>query len=117
MKQILTLLAALAIVTPAAADGFDTIDERDMFVSIVDGRDLTRFGIRLNVTPDGRIVGRAFGRDVRGAWQWNSGYFCRSLYWGEKDLGPNCQAVRIDGRTMKFISDRGSGDFADFRIR
>ena len=93
------------------------VKNRDVFVSLMDGRELTRFGIKLIVTPDGKIDGRAFGRNVTGAWRWQSGYFCRDLYWGQRDLGPNCQAVKVQGRTVRFISDQGSGEFADLVLR
>ncbi|SEL59860.1 hypothetical protein SAMN05443999_106186 [Roseovarius azorensis] len=117
MRAILALVLSLALGNPAFAEGFAQITERDRFVSLIEGRDLTRFGITLNVTPDGRIKGRAFGRDVTGAWRWNGGYFCRDLYWGQMDLGPNCQAVRVQGSTLRFISDQGQGQFADLQLR
>lgn len=117
MRVVTATIIALLITTPAYAEGFSIVRERQGFVSIIDGRDLTRFGIKLKVTPEGSIRGRAFGRDVRGAWQWRSGYFCRSLYWGSLDLGPNCQAVKVDGGTIRFISDRGEGDHADLNLR
>lgn len=113
-----TVLALpLAFSTPAAAQEFSTVQQEENFVSLVDGRKLTRFGINLDVTPDGRIVGRAFGRDVTGAWNWNAGYFCRDLFWGERDLGPNCQMVKVQGDTIRFISDKGTGQFADLQLR
>lgn len=99
------------------AEGFAPVTKRDRFVSLIEGRDLTRFGITLNVTSDGQIKGRAFGRDVTGAWRWNGDYFCRDLYWGSMDLGPNCQAVRVQGNTLRFISDQGAGQFADLSLR
>ncbi|NCQ23919.1 MAG: dihydrodipicolinate reductase [Rhodobacteraceae bacterium CG17_big_fil_post_rev_8_21_14_2_50_63_15] len=117
MRAILVLLATLAATAPGLAEEFSQISERDSFVSLIEGRDLTRFGISLNVTPDGQIRGRAFGRNVTGVWRWNGGYFCRDLYWGEMDLGANCQAVRVQGSTMRFISDEGAGRFADLQIR
>lgn len=117
MRAILALLLTAVLGTPAMAEGFAPVTDRERFVSLIEGRDLTRLGITLNVTPDGQIRGRAFGRDVTGAWRWNGGYFCRDLYWGEMDLGPNCQAVRIQGNTVRFISDQGAGQFADLRLR
>lgn len=99
-----------------AAQEFQTVREQDRFVQLVNGRDLTRFGIRLKVTPDGEIVGRAFGRKVSGNWQWADGYFCRSLYYGERDLGPNCQEVKVSGETIRFTSDRGQGIYADLTL-
>ncbi|HAW45719.1 MAG TPA: dihydrodipicolinate reductase [Roseovarius sp.] len=116
MRLVLVLLGLL--VAPMAAQAeFAQVTERDRFVSLIEGRDLTRFGIRLEVTPDGRIRGRAFGRDVSGAWRWAQGYFCRDLYWGSMELGANCQAVRQRGDTLRFISDQGTGRYADLYLR
>ena len=63
------ILALLTIVftAPAYAEEFVDIKNRDTFVSLMNGRELTRFGIKLVVTPDGKIDGRAFGRNVSGA--------------------------------------------------
>lgn len=116
MRYAIVLLVFLGMPVPALAD-FAAVTERDGFVSLVQGRDLTRFGIRLTVSPDGQIRGRAFGRDVTGAWRWNGDYFCRDLYWGDMDLGPNCQAVRLKGDTIRFISDQGTGQYADLYLR
>jgi hypothetical protein len=103
---------------PAAAQAeFAQVTDRERFVSLIEGRDLTRFGIRLEVTRDGQIRGRAFGRDVTGAWRWAQGYFCRDLYWGSMELGANCQAVRQNGDTLRFISDQGQGQYADLYLR
>ena len=113
---ILAVLSTL-IAAPALADGFAKVSNRSDFVSLVDGRDLKRFGIKLNVLPNGQITGDAFGRDVVGAWEWNKGYFCRDLFWGKRDLGPNCQAVKVQGGKIRFIADRGNGEFADFALR
>lgn len=107
----------LLVVPMAAQAEFAPVSERARFVSLVEGRELARFGIRLEVTSDGRIRGRAFGRDVSGAWRWAEGYFCRDLYWGSMELGANCQAVRTRGDTLRFISDQGAGRYADLYLR
>lgn len=102
---------------PATAMAFEKIDDRAQFVEAIEGKDLKITGISVNVTPAGEITGRAFGIRVRGEWQWQDGYFCRSLYWGRQDLGPNCQEVTIQGDTIRFTSDRGTGEFADLTMR
>ena len=122
MRVLSLALAALLLLNPtlatqAQADGFKQIQNKSTFVSLMNGRELTRFGINLVVTPDGRIDGKAFGRDVKGAWRWQGGYFCRDLYWGKRDLGANCQMVKLQGRTVRFISDKGTGEFADLVLR
>ena len=113
---ILAAVTAL-VAAPVSADGFAKISKRSDFVSLIEGRDLKRFGIKLNVTPGGQISGKAFGTEVVGAWRWQQGYFCRDLYWGSRDLGPNCQVVKVQDGTVRFIADQGRGDYADFALR
>ena len=115
--MVAAALAALWLAAPAAAEEFEVVSSRDGFLSLIEGRELTRMGIRLQVTSDGQIVGRAFGTPVTGAWDWSGGYFCRDLYFGEEDLGPNCQQVAVRGETLRFTSDQGTGRFADLRLR
>ena len=117
MRSIVTFCLCLAMAAPAAAEGFNQVTDKGTFLSLVDGRKLTRFGIKLDVTDDGRIQGRAFGRPVTGAWDWRSGYFCRDLNYGSQNLGPNCQLVQVNGDTVRFIADMGAGDFADLNLR
>lgn len=103
--------------TTATAEAFRVVDDRDRFLSLVTGRELTRLGIRLQVTPSGVIQGRAFGTSVTGQWRWENGFFCRTLFYGKQDLGPNCQEVRVNGNKIRFTSDRGSGQYADLSLR
>ncbi|ARE40471.1 hypothetical protein RGUI_2330 [Rhodovulum sp. P5] len=112
-----TALAGLiATAAPAAAEGFRDVDSRSGFVSLVEGRKLTRLGVKLTVTPGGQIAGRAFGKPVVGDWSWKGGYFCRDLNFGDEDLGYNCQLVQVRGQTVRFTSDRGAGRHADLRL-
>jgi len=115
----LTVIACIAALGcgPAFAENFDQIDDKSEFLSVVANKNLTRLGINVTVTPSGQIQGKAFGRPVTGAWRWRSGYFCRDLYWGQRDLGANCQAVRVQGSTVRFISDQGQGEYADLNLR
>ncbi|MFN3936469.1 MAG: dihydrodipicolinate reductase [Gemmobacter sp.] len=111
------LCLALCTPLPAAASDATRIQSRDAFVSLVKDRALTRFGITLTVLPDGAITGRAFGRPVRGDWNWRGSYFCRNLWFGDEPLGPNCQVVELRGNALRFIADEGRGDHADLRLR
>jgi len=110
------LFAAFAT-TPAVSEEFETIRQESAFVRLIDGKQLTRFGIKLDVLPSGQIGGRAFGKDVTGVWRWANGYFCRDLNFGDENLGPNCQVVKVRGSTVRFIADEGAGDTADLRLR
>lgn len=112
-----TLALGLFSAAPASAEAFRTITERSTFLNLVEGRELRRLGIRLQVGSNGAIAGRAFGRSVTGNWRWEGGYFCRDLYYGSENLGPNCQQVKFNGNTMRFISDQGTGIYADLRLQ
>jgi len=112
--------SALALALCATtADAMEKLSERDQFLETLDGRNLTIgiYGLSLAVSPDGVIRGRAAGRDVTGEWTWQDGYFCRSMMWGQREIPYNCQLVQYDGREMRFTTDRGEGDYADFRLR
>jgi hypothetical protein len=104
-------MAFIASAETAAAEAFNVVSSRDSFVSLIEGRELRRFGIRLTVTPDGTIQGRAFGTPVTGQWNWNDGYFCRDLFYGEDDLGlqlPARAGERRDACASPATRDRAS---------
>ncbi len=111
----LILLATLA--SPALADGYARVTDRGAFVDLVGGKSLTSMGVRLTVSQSGSIGGRAFGRDITGAWTWSDGYFCRTMQAGDRVFARNCQVVQQKGDRLRFIADKGTGDTADLRIR
>lgn len=122
----LALIVLLLAAAPAAQaeelnfarpDGFEIVTDKEHFLRLITGKALTRLGIRLSVDPRGDITGRAFGRSVSGNWDWNRGYFCRDLNYGAEPLEFNCQMVKVRGNTLRFISDRGQGIYADLRLR
>ncbi len=102
-------VSAALIGSPAIASSFERVEDRGGFLELVEDRDLKRLGIRLQVSDDGRITGRAFGQEVTGEWRWDGGYFCRDLYVGGDELGANCQLVEVRGNALRFTSDKGTG--------
>lgn len=109
-------IAAILTSTPVLAD-FQPVREERTFRSLVDGRELTRLGVRLKLLPQGEITGRGFGMQVGGQWEWRDGFFCRTLEFGQSGDPYNCQLVLQNGDTLRFISDQGRGDQADLRLR
>ena len=95
---------------------FNKISSEIDFLKIVDGYTLVRPLIKLVVQNDGSISGKAAFRSVHGKWFWDNELFCRTLFWGERDLGLNCQLVQHDGKILRFTADEGTGAFADFTI-
>lgn len=115
--SIFAAAAALSVAANPSYADLAKIDSKEDFVQIVNGKTLTRPLVKLQVNPTGTISGRGMRWDVSGEWSWQNGYFCRDLDWGGYEIGYNCQEVRATGDTIRFTSDRGAGDFADFRLR
>jgi hypothetical protein len=115
--RLAALTLALVVSLPLPAFAFDRIVDGGTFTNLVTGRTLTRIGIRLQVEPDGDITGNGMGWPVSGAWTWRDGFFCRSLNWGGDDLGDDCQTVLQNGDQLRFVAERGGGQYADFRLR
>lgn len=122
----LTALFWAVVPVSASAEGwaladenmsFERVTDRSAFISMVSKGELKRFGMTLVVKPDGDITGSAFGRRVSGNWSWKNGYFCRNLFWGTRDIGPNCQEVKVGSKFMRFTSDQGNGQYADFVLK
>lgn len=111
-----TAILSAMVATAVQAETFQRIENEQGFVSLVKDRQLKRLGIRLTVDENGTISGRAFGKTVSGAWRWDGGYFCRDLAVGGDHLEFNCQTVQVNGNTLRFISDRGTGAYADLRL-
>lgn len=114
------LIAVLLATTPALAEEFSAIKDKNSFLNLVKDRELRigMYGLTLKVLPDGRIEGSALGRDVTGKWAWKDGYFCREMLWGKREIPYNCQLVEAQGESvMRFTVDQGRGDSADFRLR
>lgn len=112
----ISVALSLAVAAPAAAE-FSKVSDRDAFVRLISGKTLTRPFVQLQVAPDGAINGMGARWEVTGNWRWQNGFFCRDLNWGGDDLGYNCQEVRAHGNRIRFTSDQGAGDSADFRLR
>lgn len=116
LRSFFIVLAAL-LAAPAAHADFAKVERVEQFVSLVNGKTLKRPFVRLRVTPDGGISGTGAAWEVTGNWKWQDGYFCRDLYWGGDDLGYNCQEVKVSDGRIRFTSDKGAGDSAEFRLR
>ena len=112
----LSFLLSLMVVSAQAGE---RIFDRSTLLDVVSEKVLILrlFGIKLKIMEDGRIEGKAMGRDVVGDWEWQDGFFCRSMFWGERDIGYNCQEVSMNNKKIKFISDRGLGASAKFLIK
>ena len=116
----LAIALVLGLCSHATAEEFQPIRERKAFVGLVEGRELRlgMFGVRLNVSSDGRIEGEAIDWPLIGQWEWRDGYFCREMDWSGRVIPFNCQLVELrDVSELRFTVDRGQGRSATFRLQ
>lgn len=120
MRRLVFAVLLACLPGLALANEFETIRDKDKFLSLIDGKELRigLYNLTLKVTPDGRITGRALGWGISGQWKWEDGHFCRDMDWSGYPIPFNCQLVETrNGREMRFTSDMGKGDSASFRLR
>ena len=106
-----------SFISSGARSEYLDIKDKNTFIATIKEKTLKRPLIRLEVTEDGKITGRAAMLSVTGQWTWENSYFCRDLFWGSRNLGYNCQQVSRSGKKIRFTSDKGEGDFADFTVK
>ncbi|MCV3270253.1 dihydrodipicolinate reductase [Roseobacter sinensis] len=118
MRIVMRVMTAAAVMmASSAAAEFAKVDSQDEFISLIQGKELRRPFVRLEVSSEGQISGMGAAWPVTGSWTWQEGYFCRDLFWDGDPLGYNCQEVRAHENRIIFTSDRGTGDSAEFRLR
>ena len=115
-KLSLVLGCAAALFAGSASAELAIVSSQSDFVRLITGKTLSRPLITIKVAEDGRISGKGALWAVTGDWTWRDGFFCRSLYWGGSELGYNCQEVRASEGRVRFTSDGGEGDSADFKL-
>lgn len=117
MWKFFAVMIALVAAPVFASASYTKISEKTEFLKVVQGKTLTRPLIKLEVSSAGNISGRGASWNVNGKWTWQNGYFCRNLNWGGTELGYNCQEVGLSNGRLRFTSDEGRGNSAEFRLR
>ncbi len=120
MRLLRYLVLSLSAALPASAADFQTVLDRDKFLSLIEGHELhlDTWNIRLQVKPNGQISGDMLGWEVTGNWQWKDGYFCREMDWSGYEIDYNCQLVEARGaEALRFTVDQGAGKSATFQLK
>lgn len=60
-------------------------------------------------TSDGLIKGRFGGLELKGTWNWEDEYFCRTSTLGTIDLGSDCIQIDVTDSKMRLILNKGTG--------
>lgn len=112
-KRIYAAALSLAIVLPSQAisENWQRItSEANYRAKVADKKMVFDWGW-VQVKSNGRIVGKhaKLGR-MKGAWNWQKGYWCRSIKSDKRDLGSDCQVVQISGNKVRSITQQGKGE-------
>ncbi|QCE42931.1 antibiotic biosynthesis monooxygenase [Psychroserpens sp. NJDZ02] len=60
-------------------------------------------------TSDGIIKGNFGGQELKGTWDWQGEYFCRTSTLGTMDLGSDCIQIDVTDTKMRLILNKGTG--------
>lgn len=117
MRRLLMCLALLSLL-PVAASAQSRISDQDTFMSLVDGRTLTRPLVRLQVRGDGTVTGLATAQDVSGSWRWQGANFCWEFTLNGQPYQDNiCLVVVQDGDRLQFSEDGNPSNTYIFSVR
>lgn len=106
------------VLMPSAAQAYTKVEDQASFLSLVEGRTLSRPLARLTLEPGGQVSGTATGSRLEGRWQWEGTAFCweaevGSVPWMEY----TCLDVYVDGAQISFREAGNPGNRLDFTIQ
>ncbi|MFT5701103.1 MAG: hypothetical protein ACI8ZB_003992 [Desulforhopalus sp.] len=58
---------------------------------------------------DGTIEGDFGGKKLKGTWEWDTTYFCRTSTLGDMDLGHDCIVIDVTDYQMRLTLQKGNG--------
>lgn len=103
-----TCLALVGLTsTYAMADGFKRIETEADFRKLIVNKKLTLGENHVVIRKNGNLKGNFNDEDLKGAWQWRDGFWCRTLSTHSKDT--DCQTVEVMGNQMRGTRQRGKG--------
>jgi hypothetical protein len=106
-----TLLTACAGTAPTSEPtNFNGRITTESEFSLVVGRRLTRNADFVVINADGTFTGRYSDVVASGTWEFRDGFFCRIVLQGPSGPDPeDCQTSDLQGNTLTFTRDRGTG--------
>ncbi len=95
-----------------AEDQYVWLNERGAFAAafvgpkIIDLDDPANFFV---ISDEGTIEGTWYGKELRGKWRWDEGYFCRTLS-APRPAAEDCQEWSLGDGKVRLLRSRGAGD-------
>ncbi|MDA5555878.1 hypothetical protein [Shimia sp. MMG029] len=108
MSAIAVVLFAIPLTANAAT--WERIKTETQLLEVVAGKQFSTKNGWWEIRSDGSMVGILKGDELRGAWKWDKGAWCRNYVFKGKEKKTNCQHVWSSGNQVRFKKDRGQGD-------
>lgn len=117
----LKLLASVFVILAATFSGAqakDTIDSKSEFIQKVAGKKIAdpKLNTWMIAQPDGIISGKFKGINIKGKWNWNGKYWCRSARIGLFSLSQECQQITLAGNTLILKRKKGTGSSHTYQL-
>lgn len=120
MVQLKLLASAFIIlaVTVTSTHAKDTIDSKSEFIRKIAGKKIEdpKLNTWMIARPNGQIDGKFKGINIKGKWNWNGKFWCRSARIGLFSLSLECQRITIAGNTLILKRKRGTGSSHTYQL-
>ncbi|MCV0429863.1 MAG: hypothetical protein K5905_30880 [Roseibium sp.] len=88
----------------------EQITDKEAFLEKIAGRRHVNGGAWVIVSKDGKVEGVGpRGGSISGNLFWEGAYYCRTIVFDDEPMPENHQAVSLDGDTVTYTRDRGTG--------
>lgn len=116
-KLVLTTTMFLVAATSVSAQDFKRITKKSDYLSIVADKKIVADWGWLIAASDGTLIGEINGEAAQGKWDWEGGYWCRTVSFGSTTMSRNCQSIHISDNNLVAVRDKGKGDQTHMKIK
>ena len=106
-NTIVTIFGASFLAVSAHAAEYELITTKADFDSLVVGKKLYIDDNHVTIRKNGSIKGKFGGKQLKGAWEWRDGAWCRTLTTHSKNS--DCQQWEVNGNQFRVTRERGKG--------
>lgn len=118
MYQLASTFAILSTLAGSAtADDYKRISTKSDYLSIVADKKIFADWGWLIAASDGSLMGQVDGKAAQGKWDWEGGFWCRTISFGSTTMPRNCQSIHVSGKKLVAIRDKGTGDQTHMTIK
>ncbi len=120
MHKVGFLIFVFAILNSSSGNvqARDVVESKAEFIQKVAGKKITdaKLNTWMIAQPNGQIRGKFKGINIKGRWDWNGKYWCRSARIGLLSLPNECQQIALNGKTLILKRKKGNGTTHSYQL-